>query len=111
MRLVSRNASAERRAIIVRTTTTTLADLAPGESAYVSPAALLVTPAGSYHIRTDVPVRRKLAATATMHVTRTAAGYIVDITYCTYHWTSADWAECEPHAPVCRVVFGDEFLQ
>jgi len=88
-----------------------LSDLAPGESAYVSPAALLVTPDRSCRIRTDTPVRRNPDATATMHVTRTAAGYVADITYCNYQWTPTDWAECQLHAPVCRVVFGDESLQ
>lgn len=46
-----------------------------------------------------------------MQVTRTAAGYIADVTYCHYQWTPTDAAAYPAHAPVIRVVFGDEFLQ
>ena len=89
----------------------TLAELAPGESAYVSPAALLVTPDRSCRIQIDAPVCRAPDKGTTMHVTRTAAGFVADITHCTYQWTPSAWADCLPHAPVVHVVFGDEFLQ
>ncbi|MGI8858450.1 MAG: hypothetical protein ACR2JW_22130 [Thermomicrobiales bacterium] len=88
----------------------TVADLAPGESAYTSPAALLMLPDRSCRIQTDAPVRRAPTADATMHVTRTAAGYVANITLCAYQWTPQDWADCLPHAPVVHVIFGDEFL-
>jgi hypothetical protein len=97
----------EREAIMTRT----IADLAPGESAYASPAALIVAPDRSCRIRTDAPICRAPNADATMHVTLTAAGYVADITSCTYQWTPRTWADCPPYAPVVHVIFGDEFLQ
>jgi hypothetical protein len=89
----------------------TISDLAPGESAYASPGALLVLPDHSCRIQTDAPLRRAPDGDATMHVTRTDAGYVADITICTYQWTPRDWDDCVPHAPVVHVIFGDEFLQ
>ncbi len=89
----------------------TVSDLAPGESAYVPPAALLVTAARACHIRTDSPTRRNPDATASMHVTRTPDGFVADVTYCHYAWGATDWVDAMPYAPVVRVVYGDEFLQ
>ncbi len=88
-----------------------LADLAPGESAYATPGALIVTPDRTCRLRTDAPIRYTQSAAASMYVTRTATGYIADITYCHYEWTPTDWPDSVPHAPVDHVVFGDEFLQ
>lgn len=89
----------------------TVADLAPGECAYVAPAALMVTADRVCHIQTDVPVRRTPDDTANMQVTRTDGGYIADVTYCHFQWTLTDAADDLPHAPIIHVVFGDEFLQ
>jgi hypothetical protein len=97
----------EREAIMTRT----IADLAPGESAYASPAALLMMTDRSCRIQMDALVCRALSGSATMHVTRTTTGYVADITYCVYQWTPRDWMECLPHAPVAYVIFGDEFLR
>ncbi len=89
----------------------TVADLAPGECAFVAPSALIMTADRSCRIQTDVSIRRTPDNTATMQVTRTAAGYIADITHCHYQWTPTDMAACPAHASVVHVVFGDEFLQ
>ncbi len=88
----------------------TISDLMPGECAYVAPSALVVTADRACHLQTDVPVRHTPDGTASMQVTRTAGGYIADITYCHFKWTTTDWADCQPYAPVAHVVFGDEFL-
>ncbi len=89
----------------------TVSDLAPGESAYVAPSALMMMANRACHIQTNVPVRHAPDATASMQITHTAAGYIVDVTYCHYQWTPTDAAACPAHTPVIHVVFGDEFLQ
>jgi len=89
----------------------TIADLAPGECAFVAPSALILTADRACRIQTDVSVRRTPDDTANMQVTRTAAGYIADVTYCHYQWTPTDAADDLAHAPVVHVVFGDEFLQ
>lgn len=89
----------------------TVADLAPGECAYVAPAALLVTADRVCHIQTDVRVRRMPDNTASMQVTRADGGYIADVTYCHYQWTPTNVADTLPHAPIIHVVFGDEFLR
>jgi hypothetical protein len=91
--------------------TRTLADLVPGESAYTSPAALLVASDRSYRIQTDALVCRALNSAATMHVTRTADGYMADITCCSHQWTPHALADCSPHVSGVNVIFGDEFLQ
>ncbi|MHB8647368.1 MAG: hypothetical protein ACYDAR_16405 [Thermomicrobiales bacterium] len=88
-----------------------IADLAPGEWAYVAPSALIVTANRACHLQTDLPVSRTPDSTASMYVRRTTDGYIADVTYCHYQWTPTDRAECLPHAPVVHIVFGDEFLQ
>ena len=89
----------------------TVADLAPGECAFVAPAALMVAADRPCAIQTDAPIRRMADDTANMQVTRTPNGYIADVTYCHFQWTPTDWAESPPHAPVVHVVFGDEFLR
>jgi hypothetical protein len=89
----------------------TVSDLAPGESAYVPPSALLVSAARACHLQTDIPTRRNPDEIASMHVTRTPDGFVADVTYCHYAWDTIDWADAMPHAPVVRVVYGDEFLQ
>jgi hypothetical protein len=89
----------------------TVADLTPGECAFVAPSALIVTADRSLHIQTDAPIRHTPDNTATMQVTRTADGYIADVTYCHFRWAPTDWADSLPHAPVVHVIFGDEFLQ
>jgi hypothetical protein len=89
----------------------TVADLAPGECAYVAPAALMVTADRVCHIQTDIPVRHTPDDTATMQVLRTDGGYIADVTYCHFQWTPTDAADNLPYAPILHVVFGDEFLQ
>jgi hypothetical protein len=89
----------------------TIADLAPGECAFVAPSALLVAADRVCYIQTNIPIRRAPDDTATMQVTRTADGYIADVTYCHFQWTPTNWADSPPHAPVVHVVFGDEFLQ
>lgn len=101
----------DMRTMPSRSSALILSDLPPGESAYVSPAALLLTPNRSCRIRTDAPVRRTPDAGTTMHVTRTDGGYVVDITYCTHQWATSEQADCSPYAPVVRVIFGDEFLR
>lgn len=90
----------------------TVADLSVGESAFVPPAALFVTPERACRIQTDILVRHAQSTQASMQVTRTARGYIADVTYCDYRWElSAETAEGVPHAPVLHVAYGDEFLQ
>ncbi|MDQ6832119.1 MAG: hypothetical protein M3008_01870 [Chloroflexota bacterium] len=89
----------------------TIFDLVPGECAFVSPSALILTADRACHIQTDIFAYRTLDDTASMQVRRTAIGYIVDVTYCHYQWTPTDAPDGLPHAPVVHVVFGDEFLQ
>ncbi|MDQ6604738.1 MAG: hypothetical protein M3Z19_18615 [Chloroflexota bacterium] len=89
----------------------TVSDLVPGEYAFVPPSALLMTATRLCHIQTDVAVRHAPDTTASMQITRTAAGYIADVTYCHYQWTPTDTTDSSTHAPVVHVVFGDEFLQ
>ncbi|MDQ2787151.1 MAG: hypothetical protein M3Y58_19345 [Chloroflexota bacterium] len=89
----------------------TIADLAPGDCAFAAPSALILTADRACRIQTDVSVRRTPDDTASMQVTRTAAGYIADVTYCHYQWTPTDATDDLAHAPVVHVVFGDEFLQ
>jgi hypothetical protein len=88
-----------------------VSDLAPGEWAFVTPAALMVAADRTCAIQTDASIRRTPDDTANMHVTRTATGYIADVTYCHFQWTPTDWTDSGPHAPVVHVVFGDAFLQ
>jgi len=89
----------------------TIFDLAPGECAFVAPSALIMTADRTCHIQTDVSVRHTPDDTASMHVMRTAAGYIADVTYCHYQWIPTDAVDDVAHAPVLHIVFGDEFLQ
>lgn len=89
----------------------TVSDLAPGECAYVAPSALMMMANQTCRIQMDIPVRRAPDPTASMQVTRTAAGFVADITYCHHQWTPTDPADCRAYAPVAHVVFGDEFLQ
>ncbi|MCA1669123.1 MAG: hypothetical protein LC793_17350 [Thermomicrobia bacterium] len=88
-----------------------VSDLAPGESAYVAPAALIVTADRLCHIQTDALIRRAPDDMATMHLTRTTEGYIADVTYCHFQWMPTDAMNHLPHAPVVHVIFGDAFLQ
>ena len=89
----------------------TIAGMAVGESAYVSPSALFVTRDRACHLQTDFPVSGALNAETSLHVTRTVQGYIADVTYCGCCWEARDESLITPHAPVVHVVFGDEFLQ
>ncbi len=90
----------------------TISDLSVGESAYAPPSALFVTPERACRLQTNVPVRPASDAHASMQVTRTARGYVADVSYCHYHWElSAETSDAVPHAPVLHIVYGDEFLQ
>jgi hypothetical protein len=89
----------------------TIAGMAVGESAYVPPSALFLTRDRACHIQMDAPTCHILADETSMHVTRTAQGYIADVTYCTCRWEARDWLAASPHAPVVHVVYGDEFLR
>jgi hypothetical protein len=89
----------------------TIAGMAVGESAYVPPSALFLTRDRACHIQTDAPACSTLADETSMQVTRTAQGYIADVTYCTFQWETRDWLAATPHAPVVHVVYGDEFLR
>lgn len=89
----------------------TISDLSVGESAYVPPTALFVTPERACRLQTNVPVCPTSDAHASMQVTRTARGYVADVSYCHHRWECADWADAVPHAPVLHIIYGDEFLQ
>jgi hypothetical protein len=89
----------------------TIAGMAVGESAYVSPSALFVTRDRACHLLTDFPVSGILGEETSLHVTRTAQGYIADVTHCNLCWEARDELLITPRAPVMHVVFGDEFLQ
>jgi hypothetical protein len=89
----------------------TIAGMAVGESAYLSPSALFVTRGRACHLRTDFPVSGIPNEETSLHVTRTAQGYITDVTYCNCCWEARDGLLIMPHVPVVHVVFGDEFLQ
>lgn len=89
----------------------TIAGMAVGESAYVPPSALFLTRDRACHLQTDAPTCSTLADETSMQVTRTAQGYIADVTYCNFHWETCDRLTTTPHAPVVHVVYGDEFLR
>lgn len=89
----------------------TVAGMAVGESAFVPPSALFLLEDRVCHIQTDVPTRRTLDDGASLHVTRTAQGYIADVTYCTCRFETRGRLAATPHAPVVHIVFGDEFLR
>lgn len=85
--------------------------LSVGESAYVAPFALLITPQRQCLLRADAPSHCTPDTTFSVHVRRTTDGYVADITYCTYHWTPADPLDDVQYLPVKHIVSGDEFLQ
>lgn len=90
----------------------TISDLSVGQSAFAPPSALFVTSERGCRIQTNVPVRPASDAHASMQVTRTAQGYVADVSYCHYCWElSAETADGVPHAPLLHIVYGDEFLQ
>ncbi len=89
----------------------TLSDLPSGASAYIAPSALLLTPQRRCLLRTDAPTRPAPDAAFSLHVRRTASGYVADITGCTHQWILTDrWDEARC-VPVEHLVFADEFLR